>query len=127
MKKSDYLCTMFFRSKNLSALFFALLIVYISVAFPLMPGGERKSLVSEQSSLAFESHLDKVIYFQGPSAPVQLDGWKTEAKVPGLIFRKTDPIVKLFALPGMKNRLIIDQETWTPVQQILLYPYHEFI
>lgn len=118
---------MVFRSKNMAAFFFALLIVYISVAFPIMPGTEKLTHVSEQATLAFESGFDKVLFFQGPSAPVQLDGWRTEAKVPGLLFRKTDPIIKLFALPGMKNRLVIDEETWSPVNQILLYPYHEFL
>jgi hypothetical protein len=118
---------MVFRSKNMAALFFALLIVYISVAFPALPATEKMSHVSEQATLAFESGFDKIEFFQGPSAPVQLDGWKTEAKVPGLLFRKTDPEVKLFALPGMKNRWISDVETWSPFNQILLYPYHEFL
>ncbi len=118
---------MVFRSKNIAAIFFSLLVLYISMAFPVMPGTESKVQGSEQTSLAFVSSLDKVIFLQGPSAPVQLDGWKTEAKVPGLIFRKTDPVVTLFALPGLKNRWIRDVETYSPCKRALLYPYHEFL
>ncbi len=111
----------------MAALFFSLLVVYISVAFPVMPVNHSNVQVSEHTSLAFESSLDKVIFLQGPSSPVQLDGWKTEAKIPGLIFRKTNPVELLVALPGLKNRWIRDVETYSPCKRTLLYPYHEFL
>ncbi len=110
------------------ALLFALLIGYISVAFPVVPRfGQQEEAATQNLMLSGRMLMEKVNYLPAFSKSSPQEGWKNENKIPGFVFRRIDPDTTPPRFPGLKKIFIDCPATYTPCKRLILYPYHEFL
>lgn len=123
----DYICTMNFKRK-ITAILFALLAVYMSICIPVRTGKEWQEIpVENVATLLVMQNVQNIFIQEGFAVQLSSEGWKTEIRIPGLLFRRSAGIQVPPVLPGFRKIFVYHPETYTYSKSVLLYPFHEFL
>ncbi len=114
--------------RKIAAVFFALLITLISIAYPVVPSYEWTEVHTEkQVILLVESSLQRINFIQETSTADVAAGWKSEVKIPGYSLRNVN---FTFGQPGFQSIgkiFVSDINGYRPCKSLLLFPFHDFL
>jgi hypothetical protein len=116
-------------SRKISALFFALLVIFFSGTYYSTAHNLLKECGFEGSEgIFFISAADQTVNFflHQKSSPSSYQGWKTDVRVSGLWALNTlfceSPQRKV-----IRKILVINSISYTPCKSVIIFPFHEFL
>lgn len=114
--------------RKITAILFVILSVYMSLCIPAGTGKAWQEVPGEQTTALLVLQPLQT-FFVHHSSEVQPagEGWKSEIRIPGLLFRRMGGIQLPVPLPGFRQIFIYHPETYTYSKSVLLYPFHEFL
>ena len=114
--------------RRITALFFAILVTLISVAYPVVPTAETIEIQNgTQALLLQESSSPNVFLFQENLNRLVVAGWKIATDDPGFLFIDDTSIRSHPAFRGLKKLIIFNPDAYKPCKCLFLFPFHDFL
>lgn len=114
--------------RRITALFFAILVTLMSVAYPVIPSNELTEIQhGTQAVLLEESSTLTVFILQEKLNSGVATGWKVTADSPGFLFINDNFTQCHPAFRGLRKIIIFSPDAYRPCKSLLIYPYHFFL
>jgi hypothetical protein len=114
--------------RKITAVFFALLITLISIAYPVVPSNEWTEVQTEERViLLVESSLQKLNFIQKTSSSEVATGWKSEVNIPWFNQRNVNFTFGQPEFQCVGKIFVSDINGYKPCKSLLLFPFHDFL
>jgi hypothetical protein len=114
--------------RKITAVFFALLITLISIAYPVVPSYEWTEVQTEERVvLLVESSLQKLNLIQETTCSDVTAGWKSQVKIPGFYKRNVNFTFGQPEFQCVGKIFVSDINGYRPCKSLLLFPFHNFL